>query len=50
MDYAISNGFDFGGVNASALFRRWTGKLAGASAGGPVIEALPLPAFSQSIK
>jgi len=23
MDYAISNGFGFGGVNASALFRRW---------------------------
>src|SRR5207244_9640211 len=34
MDYAISNGFGFGGVNASALFRRWTGKLAGASTGG----------------
>ncbi|MDK1378567.1 MULTISPECIES: beta-ketoacyl-ACP synthase II [unclassified Sinorhizobium] len=28
MDYAISNGFGFGGVNASALFRRWTDKLA----------------------
>jgi 3-oxoacyl-[acyl-carrier-protein] synthase II len=25
MDYAISNGFGFGGVNASALFRRWKG-------------------------
>lgn len=24
MDYAISNGFGFGGVNASILFRRWT--------------------------
>ena len=24
MEYAISNGFGFGGVNASALFRRWT--------------------------
>lgn len=24
MDYAIANGFGFGGVNASALFRRWT--------------------------
>jgi 3-oxoacyl-[acyl-carrier-protein] synthase II len=24
MDYAMSNGFGFGGVNASALFRRWT--------------------------
>ena len=36
MDYAISNGFGFGGVNASALFRRWTDKLAGASTGrGP---------------
>lgn len=23
-EYAISNGFGFGGVNASALFRRWT--------------------------
>ncbi|CDZ28982.1 Hypothetical protein NGAL_HAMBI490_38440 [Neorhizobium galegae bv. officinalis] len=23
MDYAITNGFGFGGVNASALFRRW---------------------------
>ncbi|PDT82655.1 beta-ketoacyl-ACP synthase II [Sinorhizobium sp. BJ1] len=30
MDYAISNGFGFGGVNASAVFRRWTDKLAGA--------------------
>ncbi|TCN31012.1 beta-ketoacyl-ACP synthase II [Sinorhizobium americanum] len=26
MDFAISNGFGFGGVNASALFRRWTDK------------------------
>jgi 3-oxoacyl-[acyl-carrier-protein] synthase II len=34
MDYAISNGFGFGGVNASALFRRWTDKLARASGGG----------------
>ncbi|MDX8466140.1 beta-ketoacyl-ACP synthase II [Mesorhizobium sp. VK23B] len=25
MDYAISNGFGFGGVNASAVFRRWEG-------------------------
>ncbi|WP_026187526.1 beta-ketoacyl-ACP synthase II [Ensifer sp. BR816] len=24
MNYAITNGFGFGGVNASALFRRWT--------------------------
>jgi len=24
MDYAISNGFGFGGVNASVVFRRWT--------------------------
>ncbi|KAF3997273.1 beta-ketoacyl-ACP synthase II [Glaciimonas immobilis] len=24
-DYAISNGFGFGGVNASVLFKRWTG-------------------------
>lgn len=23
MDYAIANGFGFGGVNASVLFRRW---------------------------
>jgi 3-oxoacyl-[acyl-carrier-protein] synthase II len=23
MNYAISNGFGFGGVNASAVFRRW---------------------------
>ncbi|AYG64647.1 MULTISPECIES: beta-ketoacyl-ACP synthase II [unclassified Rhizobium] len=30
IDYAISNGFGFGGVNASAIFRRWTDKLAGA--------------------
>jgi 3-oxoacyl-[acyl-carrier-protein] synthase II len=34
MEYAISNGFGFGGVNASALFRRWTDKLAGVTAGG----------------
>jgi 3-oxoacyl-[acyl-carrier-protein] synthase II len=33
-DYAICNGFGFGGVNASALFRRWTDDLAGASARG----------------
>ncbi|RWA72274.1 beta-ketoacyl-ACP synthase II [Mesorhizobium sp.] len=26
MDYAIANGFGFGGVNASALFRRWDGQ------------------------
>ncbi|MFZ6046990.1 beta-ketoacyl-ACP synthase II [Pseudomonas sp. CR3202] len=25
-DYALSNGFGFGGVNASVLFRRWTGQ------------------------
>src|SRR6266536_3081971 len=31
MDYALSNGFGFGGVNASALFRRWTDKLADTS-------------------
>ncbi|TGR59921.1 beta-ketoacyl-[acyl-carrier-protein] synthase II, partial [Mesorhizobium sp. M1C.F.Ca.ET.192.01.1.1] len=23
VEYAISNGFGFGGVNASAVFRRW---------------------------
>ncbi|MER8702014.1 beta-ketoacyl-ACP synthase II [Mesorhizobium sp. M1273] len=34
MGYAIANGFGFGGVNASALFRRWTDDLAGASTGG----------------
>ncbi|RVD59882.1 beta-ketoacyl-[acyl-carrier-protein] synthase II [Mesorhizobium sp. M2D.F.Ca.ET.185.01.1.1] len=28
MDYAIANGFGFGGVNASALFRRWDGQSA----------------------
>lgn len=33
MDYAICNGFGFGGVNASALFRRWTDQPAGASTG-----------------
>ncbi|MDU0342574.1 beta-ketoacyl-ACP synthase II [Bosea rubneri] len=26
MDYAIANGFGFGGVNASVLFRRWAGQ------------------------
>jgi 3-oxoacyl-[acyl-carrier-protein] synthase II len=35
MEYAISNGFGFGGVNASALFRRWAEKPADTSAGGP---------------
>ena len=25
-DYAISNGFGFGGVNASLIFRRWSGE------------------------
>ncbi|TIQ29996.1 MAG: beta-ketoacyl-[acyl-carrier-protein] synthase II, partial [Mesorhizobium sp.] len=34
MDYAIANGFGFGGVNASALFQRWTDELAGANARG----------------
>jgi 3-oxoacyl-[acyl-carrier-protein] synthase II len=34
MEYAICNGFGFGGVNASVLFRRWTDKLTGANAGG----------------
>ncbi len=28
MDYALSNGFGFGGVNASILFRRWIGDTA----------------------
>ncbi|MGO4560153.1 beta-ketoacyl-ACP synthase II [Mesorhizobium sp. 2RAF21] len=31
MDYAISNGFGFGGVNASVVFRRWSNHLAGES-------------------
>jgi 3-oxoacyl-[acyl-carrier-protein] synthase II len=34
MDYAICNGFGFGGVNASALFRRWTDNPVDANAGG----------------
>src|SRR5205823_1035184 len=34
MDYAISNGFGFGGVNASALFRRWSDDLGGGNAAG----------------
>jgi 3-oxoacyl-(acyl-carrier-protein) synthase len=34
MDYAMCNGFGFGGVNASVLFRRWMDKPADASAGG----------------
>jgi 3-oxoacyl-[acyl-carrier-protein] synthase II len=34
MDYAISNGFGFGGVNASVLLRRWTDELPGSSDGG----------------
>jgi 3-oxoacyl-[acyl-carrier-protein] synthase II len=29
MDYAISNGFGFGGVNASVIFRRWADGLGG---------------------
>lgn len=29
MEHAISNGFGFGGVNASVLFRRWSGAAAG---------------------
>lgn len=33
MEYAISNGFGFGGVNASALLRRWTAQPADANAG-----------------
>ncbi|WP_081307345.1 beta-ketoacyl-ACP synthase II [Agrobacterium tumefaciens] len=27
MNYAITNGFGFGGVNASAIFKRWTGSI-----------------------
>jgi 3-oxoacyl-[acyl-carrier-protein] synthase II len=34
MDYAICNGFGFGGVNASALFRRWAERLPTRDAGG----------------
>jgi 3-oxoacyl-[acyl-carrier-protein] synthase II len=34
MDYAVSHGFGFGGVNASALFRRWTDEPTGGSARG----------------
>src|SRR5207247_9665049 len=34
MDYAVSNGFGFGGGNASALFRRWTDEAIGGSDGG----------------
>lgn len=33
MEYAIANGFGFGGVNASILFRRWTAQLAHAKGG-----------------
>jgi 3-oxoacyl-[acyl-carrier-protein] synthase II len=25
IEYALSNGFGFGGVNASVLFKRWEG-------------------------
>jgi 3-oxoacyl-[acyl-carrier-protein] synthase II len=32
MEYAISNGFGFGGVNASVLFRGWTTQRADANA------------------
>jgi 3-oxoacyl-[acyl-carrier-protein] synthase II len=50
MDYAICNGFGFGGVNASVLFRRWTDKLAGGSAGWTGDRASPLtvPVFPNS--
>jgi 3-oxoacyl-[acyl-carrier-protein] synthase II len=34
MEYAIANGFGFGGMNASALFRRRTDDLPSTSAGG----------------
>ena len=44
MDHEISNGFGFGGVNASELFRRWTGKPADAS------ESLASYSFPQSMK
>ena len=35
MDHAICNGFGFGGVNASAPFRRWTDKQVETRAGAP---------------
>ena len=44
MDHEISNGFGFGGINASELFRRWTGKPADAS------ESLASYSFPQSMK
>jgi 3-oxoacyl-[acyl-carrier-protein] synthase II len=34
MEYAISNGFGFGGVNASLVFRRWTGEMGAGRNGG----------------
>jgi 3-oxoacyl-[acyl-carrier-protein] synthase II len=34
MDYAMANGFGFGGVNASVLFRRWTNEAAFRRTGG----------------
>ena len=40
MDYAISNGFGFGGVNASALFRRWTDELTARAPEALMIDAL----------
>jgi 3-oxoacyl-[acyl-carrier-protein] synthase II len=40
MDHAVCNGFGFGGVDASALFRRWADDLTGTSAGGSVTETL----------
>lgn len=47
MDYAIANGFGFGGVNASALFRRWTDESASRRTGGErdrrSTRRLPLP-------
>jgi 3-oxoacyl-[acyl-carrier-protein] synthase II len=34
-EYGMANGFGFGGVNASALFRRWTDARTGRSSRGP---------------
>ena len=47
MDYAIANGFGFGGVNASLLFRRWTDELTAMGAGdsreqSPATKVFPL--------
>ncbi|MBX3568698.1 MAG: beta-ketoacyl-ACP synthase II [Rhizobiaceae bacterium] len=38
MDYAICNGFGFGGVNASALFRRWCDEPTDGAPGAPMAD------------